>query len=441
MKTFRQPERRMMKKNIIGLILCAYFSTLPAWSATEKTTPATTQKSASTTQKSTTPPKTTPPSKQPTNPQNTPAKPAAVLDSVRKKIQTKDIAASAYLVMDMQSRQILASKNADKKIEPAALTQLMTAYLVFQALNEGKIKPEQELTVSEHAWQSEGSRMFLMKEKPVAVRELVLGLIVSSGNDAAITLAEAISGSEEAFVEQMNAQAAKLGMVDTHFANATGVSADNHLSTANDLVTLAGALSRDFPDYYKIFAEKSFSYHGITQPNRNLLLYRDNYVDGLKAGYSQNAGYHLIASSHRNGRRVISVLLGAASTEARATESSKLLNYALQQFDTFKLYDANQAVMSVRVYKGNKGKVQLGFLNDAYATLPYGVNDFSTELETEQPLLPPIKKGQVLGTLKLKKGDKVLTQIPVVALYDISNAGFFGKIWGSLGLWWHELFD
>lgn len=365
----------------------------------------------------------------------------AVLDSVRQKIQAKEIAASAYLVKDLQSNQILVSKNPDQAIEPAALTQLMTAYLVFQALNEGKIKPEQELMVSERGWQSAGSRMFLAREKPAAVRELVLGLIVSSGNDAAITLAEAISGSEEAFVQQMNEQAAKLGMTNTHFANATGLAADNHFSTAADLVLLAGALLHDFPDYCKIFAKKSFTYHGITQPNPNLLLYRDGYVDGLKAGYSQNAGYHLIASSKRNNRQVVSVLIGAASTEARATESSKLLNYALQEFDTFKLYEANQEVLAVQVYKGSKGKVKLGFLSDAYATVPRGLTDLTQQLETEQPLLAPIKKGQNLGVLKLKQGEKVITQIPVVALHDVNKAGFFGQLWGSFGLWWRALFD
>lgn len=365
---------------------------------------------------------------------------STLLDTMRQKIQAQDIAASAYLVKDVQSQHIFAAKNPDKIIEPAALTQLMTTYLVFQALNDGILTPEQTLTVSETAWQTAGSRMFLVRNQPVKVRELVLGLVVVSANDAAITLAEAISGSHDAFVQKMNEQAQQLGMNHTHFANATGWPADNHVSTVHDLSLLTEALMNDFSDYYKLFAEKTFTYNGITQINRNLLLHRDNNIDGLKAGFSEGAGYHLIASNKRHQRRVISILIGAASAESRATESSKLLNYALQQFDTVKFYLAGQSIAKIRVYQGNQRKVNLGFLNDTYLTLPHGLSGVTLELSTEQPLLAPIKKGQTVGILSVKQGEKVVTKLSVVSLDEIKETGFFGLLWDNLCLWWQNRF-
>ena len=234
-----------------------------------------------------------------------------------------DILATAYLVEDLQSKQILTGKDLDKPIEPASLTKLMTAYLAFKALESGQLKPEQTLTPSETAWRAEGSRMFLTLGKPVAVSDLLKGLIVQSGNDAAITLAEAMgNGSEATFAEQMNAEAKRLGMNNTRFLNATGLPAEGHLTTVRDLAILSSALIRDFPQYYPIYAMKSFKFNNIEQPNRNLLLYRDPSVDGLKTGHTATAGYNLIASSNRNGRRVISVVIGTDSIEARAAESS-----------------------------------------------------------------------------------------------------------------------
>lgn len=355
-------------------------------------------------------------------------------------LKAPEIAATAYLVQDLQSGQILASKNPDGKIEPASLTKLMTAYLTFKALNEGKLKPDQLLTVSEQGWKAEGSRMFLERNKPAKVSELIMGLIVQSGNDAAITLAEGMAGSEAEFAKMMNAQAAELGMTNTYFVNATGLPADTHLTTVRDLSILSAAIIRDYPEFYKIYSEKSFTYNGITQPNRNLLLFRDPSVDGLKTGHTNSAGYNLIASSNRNGRRVISVVVGTASTEARATESSKLLNYALTQFDTPKMYTANQEVSKVKLYKGADDTVAIGFAHDAFITIPKGLNNVKPVLETHQPVLAPVKKGQQMGVLKLMQGDKVLSEQKVVALQDVEQAGFLGRIWDSIVLWFKTMF-
>ena len=352
------------------------------------------------------------------------------------------IAATAYLVKDLQSNQIIAEKNLNQQIEPASLTKLMTAYLTFKALEEGKLKPDQMLTASDKAWKAEGSRMFLEKGKPVLVSDLVKGLIVQSGNDAAITLAEAIAGSEAAFAVMMNAEAKRLGMSQTNFENSTGLPGKTHLTTVNDLAILSAAIIHDFPQYYGIYSLKEFTYNNITQPNRNLLLYRDPDVDGLKTGHTNSAGYNLIASSKRGGRRVLSVVVGTASPEARATESSKLLNYALQEFDTPKMYQANQAITEVKMYKGAENAVPIGFLNDAYVTIPHGNNaQIKPILETVQPVLAPVKKGQELGVLKLVDGDKIITEQKVVALKDVEEAGFFRRVWDSIILWFKMMFE
>lgn len=350
------------------------------------------------------------------------------------------IAATAYLVQDLQSGQILLSQNPDGKIEPASLTKLMTAYLTFKALNEGKLQPDQLLTVSEYGWKAEGSRMFLERKKPAKVSELIMGLIVQSGNDAAITLAEGIAGSEAEFAKMMNAQAQQLGMTQTHFENATGLPSQTHLTTVRDLATLSAAIIRDFPEYYKIYSEKSFTYNGITQLNRNLLLFRDPSVDGLKTGHTNSAGYNLIASSNRNGRRVVSIVVGTSSAEARATESSKLLNHALTHFDTPKMYAAGQEVAKVKLYKGAQSEVAIGFEQDAYLTIPKGLTDVKPILETVQPVLAPVQKGQAMGVLKLMQGDKVLNEQKVVALQDVGEAGFLGRIWDSIVLWFKIMF-
>lgn len=351
------------------------------------------------------------------------------------------VAATAYLVQDLQSGQILAGKDLDVKIEPASLTKLMTAYLTFKALEEGTLKPDQELLPSQAAWRAEGSRMFVNLGKPVSVSDLLKGLIVQSGNDAAITLAEAIGGTEAGFADKMNAQAQQLGMKNTHFVNATGLPGEGHLTTVRDLALLSAAIIRDYPQYYPIYSIKSFKYNNIEQPNRNLLLYRDPSVDGLKTGHTASAGYNLIASSNRNGRRVLSVVVGTDSTEARAAESSKLLNWALQSFDTLKTYQAGQVISQVKIYKGAENSVGVGFLKDAYLTLPQGSGkDIKPILETVQPVLAPVTKGQVLGKLKIVRNGQVLEEREVVALNDVAEAGWFGRMYDSIVLWFKQMF-
>ena len=348
--------------------------------------------------------------------------------------------ASAYLFFDAQSGQILTSKNPDARIEPASLTKLMTAYLTFDALKNGRLKLDQQLTASERAWKSEGSRMFLDPKVPVSVDNLIKGMIVQSGNDACVTLAETIAGSEEGFAQMMNAQAKKLGMNNSHFANSTGLPDPQLYTTVRDLATLSNALIRDFPQYYPTYSIKSFTYNNITQPNRNLLLYRDSSVDGLKTGHTDSAGFNLIASSKRDGRRVITVVVGTKSMEARATESSKLLNWGLSHFQTPKLYDAGKPLSKVKVYKGSENELDVGFLQAVYVTLPRGSDEVTPVLETIQPVVAPVKKGAELGTLKLMSGNKVLAERKVVALQDIEEAGFFGRMWDSIVLWFKNTF-
>ena len=348
--------------------------------------------------------------------------------------------ASAYLFFDAQSGQILTSKNPNARIEPASLTKLMTAYLTFDALKNGRLKLDQQLTASERAWKSEGSRMFLDPKVPVSVDNLIKGMIVQSGNDACVTLAEAIAGSEEGFAQMMNAQAKKLGMNNSHFANSTGLPDPQLYTTVRDLATLSNALIRDFPQYYPTYSIKSFTYNNITQPNRNLLLYRDSSVDGLKTGHTDSAGFNLIASSKRDGRRVITVVVGTKSMEARATESSKLLNWGLSHFQTPKLYDAGKPLSKVKVYKGSENELDVGFLQAVYVTLPRGSDEVTPVLETIQPVVAPVKKGAELGTLKLMSGNKVLAERKVVALQDIEEAGFFGRMWDSIVLWFKNTF-
>ena len=240
----------------------------------------------------------------------------------------------------------------------------------------------------------------------------------------------------------MNAEAKRLGMSQTNFENSTGLPGKTHLTTVNDLAILSAAIIHDFPQYYGIYSLKEFTYNNITQPNRNLLLYRDPDVDGLKTGHTNSAGYNLIASSKRGGRRVLSVVVGTASPEARATESSKLLNYALQKFDTPKMYQANQAITEVKMYKGAENAVPIGFLNDAYVTISHGNNaQIKPILETVQPVLAPVKKGQELGVLKLVDGDKIITEQKVVALKDVEEAGFFRRMWDSIILWFKMMFE
>ncbi|MDB5808002.1 MAG: D-alanyl-D-alanine carboxypeptidase [Betaproteobacteria bacterium] len=345
------------------------------------------------------------------------------------------IAARSFLLLDYRSQQTLAGKNENERVEPASLTKLMTAYLTFQALKQKVIQPGQAVPVSERASKAEGSRMFIEPRKPVTVEELMRGMIVQSGNDACIALAELISGGEDAFAQAMNAQAQKLGMKNTNFMNSTGLSNPQHYSTARDLALLAIAIIRDFPEYHPLYAMKEYRYNNITQANRNRLLWSDPTVDGMKTGFTENAGYCLITSARRGERRLLSVVLGTASDTARATESQKLLNYGFQYYDSVKLYEKSQTIASLQVWKGAANTVKAGFLDDLYVSLPKGQADkVKASLESRQPLLAPVSAGQNIGVMKLTLDGKPYAELPVVALEDVALAGILGRGWDSIRL-------
>jgi D-alanyl-D-alanine carboxypeptidase (penicillin-binding protein 5/6) len=346
------------------------------------------------------------------------------------------IAAPSYLLLDFASGQAIAAEHADEQREPASLTKLMTAYLVFGALRDKAIAPAQMASVSTAAWHAEGSRMFIEPGKAVTVDELLRGMIVQSGNDASIALAELVAGSEAAFVERMNAQAIRLGLANTHFANATGLSQPQHYSTATDLARLAHALIRDFPDDYKLYSLREFRYNSITQPNRNRLLWIDPYVDGVKTGHTEAAGWCLIASARRGERRLVAVVLGAASDAMRTSEAQKLLNYGFQAFDTIQLYPSGKPVSNLRVWKGATGDVAAGFLADQYLVVPKGkAEKLALSMTATEPLLAPVARGQPVGTLKVALEGKTLTELPVVALADVPVANFAGRAWDTIRLW------
>jgi len=346
------------------------------------------------------------------------------------------IAAKAYILVDVLSGEILAAQNADEPREPASLTKLMTAYLTFGALRDKQITPSQMVTVSERAWRAEGSRMFIEPKKAVSVDELLRGEIVQSGNDAAVALAETVAGSEPAFVERMNREAARLGMKNTHFVNATGLSTPQQASTAADLALIAAAIIRDFPEYYPLYSIKEYRYNKITQSNRNRLLWTDPYVDGMKTGFTDAAGYCLVASAKRGPRRLLSVVLGAPSDAARASESQKLLNYGFQFYDTVQLYQNGQAVNSVKVWKGAEREVQAGFVADQFVTLPKGqAQKLKLSMETTEPLIAPVTRGQPIGSVKVSLDGKPVGEFPLVALSDVAPASFFGRAWDSVRLW------
>jgi len=346
------------------------------------------------------------------------------------------IAAKAWLLYDLTSTQAIASSNQHERVEPASLTKLMTAYLTFAALKQKTLTLDQVVPVSEHAWKAPGSRMFIEREKPVRVEELMHGMITQSGNDACIALAEVIAGSEDLFVQMMNRQAQRLGMKDTSFTNASGLPDPKHYSTAYDLGLLAAALIRDFPEYYPLYALREYRYNNITQPNRNRLLWLDPNVDGMKTGYTENAGFCLIASAKRGARRLLSVVLGANSDNGRAQESLKLLNYGFQFYDSVKLYDKNQAVSTLEVLKGTENRLKAGFLSDFYVSVPRGSADqLKADLVSLQPLVAPISAGQRVGMVKVTLQSKLLGEYPVVALENVAIAGFFGRAWDGVRLW------
>jgi D-alanyl-D-alanine carboxypeptidase (penicillin-binding protein 5/6) len=350
--------------------------------------------------------------------------------------QPPTVAAKSWLLLDAASGQVLASYNPDTKAEPASLTKLMTAYLVFAALKQKTLKPDQVVPVSTKAWKTGGSRTFIEPEKPVTVDELLNGMIVQSGNDASVALAEAVAGSEEVFAQMMTREAQRLGLKNSSFTNSTGLSDPRHYTTARDLALLAAAIIRDFPEYYTIYSKKDYTYNRITQPNRNRLLWLDPTVDGVKTGHTETAGYCLVSSSKRGPRRLISVVMGASSENVRAQESLKLLNYGFQFFDTVVVYKKGEPVRTVRIWKGDQDTVNVGFQEDLVLSLPKGqAEKLKADVALQQPMLAPVSQGQAVGALKLAIADKPLGEYPLLVLEAVPAAGIFGRTWDSIRLW------
>lgn len=349
------------------------------------------------------------------------------------------IAARAWILVDALSGRTLGEHAADDRFEPASLAKLMTAYVVFAALRDGTVREDQAVLPSAQAAKAAGARMFIEAGKAVTLRDLLRGLIVPSGNDAALALAEAVAGSEPRFVELMNREAARLGLGATHFANASGAPAPDQHASARDLAKLARALIDDFPDRYSLFGEKEFTYNGIRQSNRNRLLWSDASVEGLQTGHTEAAGFGLVASAKRGERRLVAVVLGAPSEDLRNTEGQKLLNFGFQAYETRRLYAKGQTVARPAIYKGTRDHVALGFPRDVWLTLPRGdFEGIAAVLETREPFVAPLAAGEKAGIMKLMRDGAPLAEFPVVALENVPVAGFLSRGWDTLRLMVHS---
>ena len=362
----------------------------------------------------------------------TPAAPAPAAMAIPTAPQ---VDARAYILVDYRTDKILASKDAVARMEPASLTKLMTAYIVFQELAAGKLKLDQQVTVSEHAWHSEGSRTFIELGKPVSIQDLIMGMIVQSGNDATIALAERIAGTEDTFAQMMNANAKRLGMVGSHFDNSSGLPSPQHYTTARDLSLLANAMIREYPQYYKWFSVHEFEHNGIKQQNRNGLLEKDPTVDGLKTGHTDSAGYCLVTSSLRNGMRLVSVVMGSTSMKARENASAALLNYGFTFYETRLAVKGGTVLATARVWKGQSPTVDLGIKDDLYITLPRGVADIKTDTDVPPRLIAPIATEINLGTLRVLAGNQTLDTKPLHPLKAVQGGGWWRRLIDTIRLW------
>ena len=349
------------------------------------------------------------------------------------------LAARAWMLIDQTTGQTLAALNPEQKVEPASLTKIMTTYVAYAALRDGKLKRDQVVPVSEKAWKAPGSRMFIAPDQQVTVDALLAGVVIQSGNDASIALAEAVAGSEEAFASLMNAEAKRLGLANTHYVNSTGLPDPAHMTTVSDLARLTTALIRDFPEDYKGYAVKEFTWNKIKQPNRNRLLWLDPAIDGVKTGHTEAAGFCLIASRHDGARRLTTVVVGTPSDNARVQETLALLHYGARAFDAVKLYDKGQALSQLKIFKGKQNTVGAGFAADFVLSLPKGAASaperIKVEVHSTQPLLAPVKQGDRVATLKLTVDGKPYGEHALVALADVPVAGIVGRAWDSLKLW------
>jgi len=344
--------------------------------------------------------------------------------------------ASAYLLIDFASGRVLASQNPDDILEPASITKLMTAYAAFRAIRSGQINLDDRVLVSEKAWRTPGSRMFIDVGSRVPVEELLPGMIVQSGNDASVALAEHIAGTEDSFAEIMNQLAAELGMTSSRYFNSTGLPADGHVTSATDIAKLAATLIREFPDYYKWYSQKEYSYNGITQANRNILLSRDESVDGMKTGYTESAGYCLVSSAERNGMRLISVVLGTKSPAARANESQALLNYGFRFFESHQLWEAGDIISDARVWKGEENNTSLVVREPVFVTVPRGqLDNLETEIELPDRLTAPLSSSIPIGEVRAKLGIDTIVSVPIYSAADVPEAGLLDAAWDELLLW------
>lgn len=352
------------------------------------------------------------------------------------------LAATGYILVDADTGHVIVEHNADEKLPPASLTKMMTSYIVSQEMARGSIAADDMVNISVKAWRKGGSKMFIREGTQVSVKDLLLGVIVQSGNDASIALAEHISGSEEAFADVMTQKAALMGMSNTNFENATGWPAEGHLTTARDLATLARAVINDYPDHYALYREKYFEWNDIRQPNRNLLLFRDESVDGLKTGHTEEAGFCLVASAKRGDMRLISVVMGTVSEESRAAESQKLLSYGFRYYETRALYNQGDVLSTARVWSGLADEVTLGVAESIKLTLPRGrQDDLQINMQVNEIIKAPLAAGQELGNLTVTLDGKVLVDVPVVAQQAVEQAGFFARLVDSIKLFFRNLFS
>ncbi len=356
--------------------------------------------------------------------------------------QPPQVNASSYILMDYHSGRVLASNNPDLQVEPASITKMMTAYVVFSEIKSGNLSLDEMITVSEKAWRTGGSKMFIEVDKQVKVEDLIRGMIIQSGNDACVALAEHIAGSEEVFASMMNQHAKQLGMQNSAFYNATGLPAEGHLVTASDVALLGRALIADFPDLYHFYAEKEFTFNKIKQHNRNTLLYRDPTVDGFKTGHTEAAGYCLATSAVRNGMRLINVIMGTESEKARADETQKLINYGFRFYETHKLYRAGEQRVSQEIWKGEEEEIPLGLANDLFITIPKGSYE-QLEANADIPglLTAPIQQGTQLGTLNVTLNGEPVAIKPLVALQTAEQAGWWSRSMDGIGLWFKSFGD
>ena len=348
------------------------------------------------------------------------------------------IGARAYILQDFDSGRVLSETNADERLEPASLTKILTAYVVFEELKQGNISMEDEVRVSEKAWRIGGSKMFIEVDTKVSIEDLLKGLIIQSGNDASVALAEFIAGDEGAFADLMNQYAVRLGMTNSHFVNASGLPDPEHYTTARDTATLAAAIIRDFPELYKMHSIKEYEYNGIVQHNRNRLLWRDESVDGLKTGHTESAGYCLVASAARDGMRLISVVMGSESERSRARESIALLSYGFRFFETHRLYGALEPLTEIRIWKGEIEKLGIGLARDLYVTVPRGQYEkLDARMEIDSKVVAPVTKGEARGKLEVTLSGEQIAQRPLVTLAPVDEGGLWRKVSDQVRMLFH----